>query len=88
MVHSRENVSPPVFPSFVICNFFTVHSEQFGLSNFFSWEVRNSNVCLRTLLITLAQVAEFVTLGKANGWIQPTVYQGCYNAIERTAEIE
>jgi len=45
--------------------------EEFGLSNFFSWEV-----------------AEFVAIAKHNGWIQPTVYQGRYNAIERSIETE
>lgn len=46
-------------------------SQEFGLSNFFSWEV-----------------AEFVAIAKKNGWIQPTVYQGRYNAIERGIEAE
>jgi len=45
--------------------------EEFGLSNFLSWEV-----------------AEFVTLAKTHGWIQPTVYQGIYNALERNIEFE
>ncbi|KZP14581.1 Aldo/keto reductase [Athelia psychrophila] len=45
--------------------------EEFGLSNFFSWEV-----------------AEFVCIARHNGWIQPTVYQGRYNAIERIVETE
>ncbi|EJT98760.1 Aldo/keto reductase, partial [Dacryopinax primogenitus] len=34
------------------------------------------------------EVAEYVTYAKANGLIQPTVYQGCYNAVERTIEYE
>lgn len=34
------------------------------------------------------EVAEIVTLCRANGWIQPTVYQGLYNAIHRAAEPE
>ncbi|TFK50061.1 Aldo/keto reductase [Heliocybe sulcata] len=34
------------------------------------------------------EVAEIVTLCKANGWIQPTAYQGIYNAIHRSAEPE
>lgn len=46
-------------------------SQEFGLSNFFSWEV-----------------AEFVAIAKKNGWIQPTVYQGRYNAVERGIEAE
>ncbi|KAF8573617.1 Aldo/keto reductase [Ramaria rubella] len=34
------------------------------------------------------EVAEIVTLCRLNGWIQPTVYQGLYNAIHRAAEPE
>lgn len=34
------------------------------------------------------EVAEIVTLCRANGWVQPTVYQGVYNAIQRTVEPE
>ncbi|KZP20958.1 Aldo/keto reductase [Athelia psychrophila] len=45
--------------------------QEFGLSNFFSWEV-----------------AEFVSIARAKGWIQPTVYQGLYNAVERGIEPE
>lgn len=34
------------------------------------------------------EVAEIVTMCRANGWIQPTVYQGLYNAIHRGVEPE
>ncbi|KAI0074930.1 Aldo/keto reductase [Panus rudis PR-1116 ss-1] len=34
------------------------------------------------------EVAEIVGICKANGWIQPTVYQGIYNAIHRHVEPE
>ncbi|PVG04146.1 Aldo/keto reductase [Serendipita vermifera] len=34
------------------------------------------------------EVAEIVTLCRHNGWIQPTVYQGIYNAIHRAVEPE
>jgi len=34
------------------------------------------------------EVAEIVTLCRHNGWIQPTVYQGLYNAIHRAVEPE
>ncbi|TCD62545.1 hypothetical protein EIP91_006750 [Steccherinum ochraceum] len=34
------------------------------------------------------EVAEVVTLCRANGWIQPTVYQGIYNAMHRLVEPE
>jgi hypothetical protein len=40
------------------------------------------------MLILLRQVVEFVCIAKANGWIQPTVYQGRYNALERSVETE
>jgi aryl-alcohol dehydrogenase-like predicted oxidoreductase len=40
------------------------------------------------MLMLLRQVVEFVSIAKANGWIQPTVYQGRYNALERTIEAE
>ena len=29
------------------------------------------------------EVAEIVTIAKANGYVLPTVYQGIYNAVER-----
>ncbi|KZS97025.1 Aldo keto reductase [Sistotremastrum niveocremeum HHB9708] len=47
------------------------HFKEFGLSNFWAWEV-----------------AEVVGICEANGWIKPTVYQGCYNAIDRAVETE
>ncbi|KAJ7611501.1 aflatoxin B1-aldehyde reductase [Mycena polygramma] len=34
------------------------------------------------------EVAEIVTLCRANGWLAPTVYEGIYSAIERTVETE
>ncbi|KZT61534.1 Aldo/keto reductase [Calocera cornea HHB12733] len=34
------------------------------------------------------EVAEFVILARKNGWKQPTVYQGVYNAVERMIEPE
>lgn len=34
------------------------------------------------------QVAEIVELCKQNGWVQPTVYQGMYNALTRDVERE
>ncbi|KAM5247229.1 aflatoxin B1 aldehyde reductase member 3-like [Ctenodactylus gundi] len=34
------------------------------------------------------EVAEICTLCRSNGWIQPTVYQGMYNAITRQVETE
>ncbi|KAF8585460.1 Aldo/keto reductase [Ramaria rubella] len=34
------------------------------------------------------EVAEIVMLCRAKGWIQPTIYQGLYNAIHRSAEPE
>ncbi|KAJ3331815.1 hypothetical protein HDU93_009500, partial [Gonapodya sp. JEL0774] len=34
------------------------------------------------------EVSEMVTLCRTNGWIQPTVYQGLYNVINRNVETE
>ncbi|VDB87118.1 unnamed protein product [Peniophora sp. CBMAI 1063] len=34
------------------------------------------------------EVAEIVMICRSNGWIQPTVYQGLYNAIQRRVEPE
>jgi aflatoxin B1 aldehyde reductase len=34
------------------------------------------------------EVAEIVYICKANGYIQPSVYQGIYNAIHRSVEPE
>jgi len=34
------------------------------------------------------EVAEIVGICKANGFIQPTAYQGIYNAIHRSVEVE
>jgi len=37
---------------------------------------------------SLSKVAEFVGIAKAKGWIQPTIYQGKYNVVERSVEAE
>ncbi|KAJ6505399.1 aflatoxin B1-aldehyde reductase [Mycena sanguinolenta] len=34
------------------------------------------------------EVAEIMMLCRANGWVAPTVYQGLYNAVDRTVETE
>ena len=34
------------------------------------------------------EVAQMCEIAKANGWIQPTAYQGLYNAIHRGVEAE
>ena len=34
------------------------------------------------------EVAQICELCRANGWIQPTAYQGIYNAIHRKVEPE
>ncbi|KIJ50519.1 hypothetical protein M422DRAFT_65672 [Sphaerobolus stellatus SS14] len=47
------------------------HFEEFGLSNYLSYEV-----------------AEIVSICKAKGYVVPTVYQGVYNAVDRTIETE
>ncbi|EJF65791.1 Aldo/keto reductase [Dichomitus squalens LYAD-421 SS1] len=46
--------------------------EIFGLSNYAAWEV----------------VAEIVSICKANGWVQPRIYQAMYNAVTREIEAE
>lgn len=37
---------------------------------------------------TAFEVAEIVMTCKYNGWVRPTVYQGCYNVLMRTIEPE
>ncbi|KAJ9108923.1 hypothetical protein QFC21_000244 [Naganishia friedmannii] len=37
---------------------------------------------------TAAEVAEVCLIAKYNGWVRPTLYQGMYNAITRSAEKE
>lgn len=56
-----------------------VPSEIFGLSNYASWEVR---VCVCSSVqnchaspVRTFQVAEIVGICKANGWVQPKIYQ-------------
>jgi aflatoxin B1 aldehyde reductase len=39
-------------------------------------------------LLSKPKVAEIVLIARANGWVEPTVYQGLYNAVERTVEPE
>ncbi|KAG1767323.1 NADP-dependent oxidoreductase domain-containing protein [Suillus placidus] len=34
------------------------------------------------------EVAEMVGIADSNGWVRPTVYQGLYNALERSVETE
>ncbi|KAK7455755.1 hypothetical protein VKT23_010787 [Stygiomarasmius scandens] len=34
------------------------------------------------------QVGEIVTLCRKNGWVEPTVYEGVYNPVDRTIETE
>lgn len=51
------------------------------------------HICSVTLLyksnyIRRWEVAEIVGICKANGYIQPTAYQGIYNAIHRSVEVE
>jgi hypothetical protein len=39
-------------------------------------------------LTGFGQVAEFYFIAEKNEWIQPTVYQGVYNLLERQGETE
>lgn len=34
------------------------------------------------------EVAEFYYIAKSHGWVLPTVYQGIYNALQRSVETE
>ena len=61
--------------------------KKFGLSNFASY-VWFWLVLLKLLTKHRWEVAEIVTIAKANGYILPTVYQGVYNAIHRVIEPE
>ena len=47
-----------------------------------------SNIVFSLSFFNSWEVAEIVGICKANGYIMPTVYQGIYNAIHRTAEPE
>lgn len=40
------------------------------------------------MYMDLKQVAEIVGIAAHHGWVKPSVYQGGYNAIERTVEAE
>ena len=55
--------------------------KRFGISNYMSY-VWSSFFGL-VLTPTRWEVAEIVGICRANGYIQPTVYQGIYNALYR-----
>ena len=57
---------------------------RFGISNYQSYVMFPTSIFVLTLIMLQSwEVAEMVGICKANGWIQPTVYQGIYNAIHR-----
>ncbi|EPQ29191.1 uncharacterized protein PFL1_03478 [Pseudozyma flocculosa PF-1] len=53
--------------------------DQYRLGRFQRWGLSN---------YTAAEVEQILDLCDKNGWIKPTVYQGVYNAITRSAEPE
>jgi len=63
--------------------------KKFGISNYTAY-VYLLVIVIYILLISFFrwEVAEIVGICKANGYIQPTVYQGIYNAIHRAVEME
>jgi aflatoxin B1 aldehyde reductase len=69
----------------------TCVSEQFGLSNYNSWEVCDEPLFLNkqtNAIHPFTQVAEIMGIMKQNNWVRPTVYQGGYNAVKRNVEVE
>lgn len=58
--------------------------KRFGISNYQSYVLLPISILVLLLIMLQSwEVAEMVGICKANGWIQPTVYQGIYNAIHR-----
>ena len=57
--------------------------KRFGISNYMAYV---PNFCVRLYRLRTVrrwEVAEIAEFCKSNGFIQPTVYQGIYNAIHR-----
>lgn len=60
--------------------------KRFGISNYMSCVSPCLSICVSAGRLTGTrrwEVAEMVGICKANGYIQPTAYQGIYNAIHR-----
>ena len=58
--------------------------KRFGISNYQSYVMFPTSIFVLPLIMLQSwEVAEMVGICKANGWIQPTAYQGIYNAIHR-----
>ena len=57
--------------------------KRFGISNFMSYVVLICYIDGNPNALDRWEVAEIVSICRTNGWIQPTAYQGIYNAIHR-----
>ena len=69
--------------------------KRFGISNYMSCVTFRTSYSLCCSMFTFVrhrhrswEVAEIVGICKANGYIQPTAYQGIYNAMHRKIEPE
>lgn len=66
--------------------------KRFGLSNYMScvcfFSPHAFETCSLVPILTSWEVVEVVGICKANGYIQPTIYQGIYNAMHRKVEPE
>ncbi|KAF5330595.1 hypothetical protein D9619_005737 [Psilocybe cf. subviscida] len=63
--------------------------KRFGISNYMSYVETFFALSMKAKWFTFSwEVAEIVGICKANGYIQPTVYQGIYNSIQRGVEPE
>ena len=66
--------------------------KRFGISNYMAYaDSYHRSIDVRLTYDHMAsrwEVAEIVCICRANGYIQPTAYQGIYNAIHRHVEPE
>ncbi|KAG6870866.1 hypothetical protein C0993_004009 [Termitomyces sp. T159_Od127] len=73
----------------------TKRASSSGLESAIIWRESRELALVIMLMLTLVlaawgswEVAEIVAICKAHGYVQPTVYQGIYNAIHRNVEPE
>ena len=64
------------------------HFKALGISNYAAFVPLQLIPTPRDLTPFSWEVAEIVGICRANGYIQPTVYQGIYNAVHRSVEVE
>lgn len=62
--------------------------KRFGISNYTAYVYVHQPIFSYLITTQRWEVAEIVGICKANGYIQPTAYQGIYNAIHRSVEAE